>query len=238
MLDSSRTVHAVLSNNCSTLHWSDKTYAVHTVSTKTTHSWTWLGRSLTSQKQSLKHHQLSPNKYTRQHVYLRTLLRREHRMLFAEIDSQGGRSTPTSLQSTPFSSLHATSFALAQQAVVRDLWIWRTLVVRRSLPVPSVRTEHTPIDLTHTLLDFPLSVLNCTSALARVCRLHTPQLLMVTRQNSIAFATALLDSAFIANVGSSQPLPPLLTTCRCSTWTSTHSPAHRHSHPLFVTVRK
>ena len=72
MQDSSRTVHAVLSNNCSTLHWSDKTYTVHTVSTKTTHSWTWLGRSLTSLKQSLKHHQLSPNNYTRQHVYLRT----------------------------------------------------------------------------------------------------------------------------------------------------------------------
>ena len=50
-----------------------------------------------------------------------------------------------------FSSLRATSFALAQQAVVRDLWLWRTPVVRRSLP------EHTPIDLTHAPLDFPLS---------------------------------------------------------------------------------
>ena len=29
--------------------------------------------------------------------------------------------------------------------------------MRRSLPHPSVRTEHTPIDLTHTPLDFPLS---------------------------------------------------------------------------------
>ena len=37
--DSSRTVHAALSNNCWTLHWSDKTHTVHTVSTKTTHSW-------------------------------------------------------------------------------------------------------------------------------------------------------------------------------------------------------
>ena len=77
-------------------------------------------------------------------------------MLFAEIDSQGGRSTPTSLQSTPFPSLHATSFALAQQAVVSDLWMWRTLVARHALSHPPVRTEHTPIDLTHTLLDFPL----------------------------------------------------------------------------------
>ena len=127
------------------------------MSTKTTHSWTWLGGSLTSLKQSLKHHQLPPNNYTRQHVYLRTPPRREHRMLFAEIGSQGGRSTPTSLQSTPFSSLHATSFALAQQAVVRDLWIWRTPVARRALSHPPVRTEHTPIDLTHTPLDFPLS---------------------------------------------------------------------------------
>ena len=72
MPDSSRTVHAVLSNNCSTLHWSDKTYTVHTVSTKATHSWTWLERSLTSLKQRLKHHQSSPdNYYTRQHVYTR-----------------------------------------------------------------------------------------------------------------------------------------------------------------------
>ena len=31
------------------------------------------GRSLASLKQSLKHHQLSPNNYTRQHVYLRTM---------------------------------------------------------------------------------------------------------------------------------------------------------------------
>ena len=96
-----------------------------------------------SLKQSLKHHQLSPNNYTRQHVYLRTPPRREHRMIFAEIDSQGGRSTPTSLQSTPFPSLHA--------------WIWRTPVARRALSHPPVRTEHTPIDLTHTPLDFPLS---------------------------------------------------------------------------------
>ena len=73
----------------------------------------------------------------------------------SEIGSQGRRSTPTSLQSSPLSSLYATSLALAQQAVVRDLW--RTLVVRRSLPHPSVRTEHTPTDLTHTPLDFPPS---------------------------------------------------------------------------------
>ena len=69
----------------------------------------------------LKTSPIVANNYTRQHVCLRTPPRREHRMFFAEIDSQSGRSTPTSLQSTPFSSLHATSFALAQQAVVRDL---------------------------------------------------------------------------------------------------------------------
>ena len=51
--------------------------------------------------------------------------------------------------------MHATSLVLAQQAVVRDLW--SAPVVRRSLPHPSVRTEHTPIDLTHTPLDFTLS---------------------------------------------------------------------------------
>ena len=77
LLDSSRTVHAVLSNNCSTLHWSDKTHTIHTVSTKTTHSWTWLGRSLTSLKQILKHHQLLPNNYTRQLVYLRTFKKKK-----------------------------------------------------------------------------------------------------------------------------------------------------------------
>ena len=55
-------------------------------------------------KQSFIHHQLSPNNCTRQHVYLRTPPRREHRMLFAEIGSQSQRSTPTSLPSIPFSS--------------------------------------------------------------------------------------------------------------------------------------
>ena len=74
-------------------------------------------------------------------------------MLFAEIDSQGGRSTPD-CSLPPFSSLHA-SFALAQQAVVRD----------------DVLALSTPIDLTHTPFDF--RVLNCT------CQLHTLQLLMV-----------------------------------------------------------
>ena len=34
--------------------------------------------------------------------------------------------------------------------------------MRRSLPHPTVRTEHTPIDLTHTLLDFP--ALGCWTA--------------------------------------------------------------------------
>ena len=53
------------------------------------------------------------------------------------------------------STLHAALLALAQEAVVRDPW--SPPVVRRSLPHPSVRTEHTPINLTPALLDFPLS---------------------------------------------------------------------------------
>ena len=44
---------------------------------------------------------------------------------------------------------------LAQQAVVRDLW--SPPIVRRSLSHLPVRTEHTPIDLTRTPLNFPLS---------------------------------------------------------------------------------
>ena len=54
MPDRSRTVHAVLSNNCSTLRWSDKTYTVHTVSTKTTHSWNLAGKKSDVTKAKLK----------------------------------------------------------------------------------------------------------------------------------------------------------------------------------------
>ena len=93
--DSSRTVHAALSNSRSTY-----TGTVHTVSTKTTHSWTWLGRSLTLLKQSSEHHQSSPNNYTRQHVYLRTPPRRGHRMLFAELGTINSDLTAVS----PFSA--------------------------------------------------------------------------------------------------------------------------------------
>ena len=74
--------------------------------------------------------------------------------------------------------------------------------MRRSLPHPSVRTEHTPIDLTHTPLDFPLSGARLhPQALGCICRLYTLQLLMATRQTSIAFATAPPAPAFTANVG-------------------------------------
>ena len=193
------------------------------MSTKTTHSWTWLGRSLTSPKQSLKHHQLSPNNYTRQHVYLRTPPRREHRMLFAEIDSQGGRSTPTSLQSTPFSSQHTTSFALAQQAVVRDLWIWRTPVARRALSHPPVRTEHTPMDQTHTPLDFPLS--GAQLHLSAGPHLPTPHDTPAhgwPHAKPASLLRLLLLPLHSPRVwGSSQPLLPLQSWCRFPAWTST-----------------
>ena len=48
--------------------------------------------SLTSPKQSLKHHESSPHNIRTKYVNLRTPLRRERRVLFAELSSQGGRS--------------------------------------------------------------------------------------------------------------------------------------------------
>ena len=68
--------------------------------------------------------------------------------------------------------LHATSLVLAQQAVVRDLW--SPPVVTHSLPHPSVRTEHTPMDQTPALLD---SAFGCSTAPQHMLQL------LATRQN-------------------------------------------------------
>ena len=100
--NNSRTVHVVLSNNCSTLHWVRQKLTQFTM--------------------------CRPKKHT---------------------------STPSSLQFLHFHRCIATSLVLAQQAVVRDLW--SPPVVRHSLPHPSVRIEHTPIDMTYTLFVLPIS---------------------------------------------------------------------------------
>ena len=94
------------------------------------------------------------------HMNLRTPPRREQTVHFAEFASQG------------LSSLHATSLVLAWEAVVRDM---RNIhIVRRSLSHPSVA----PVDLTHTLLDFPILGARHHPSAGRICRLHTLRLLM------------------------------------------------------------
>ena len=98
-----------------------------------------------------------------------------------------GDQLQTLLQS-PFPSPHATFLVLAWQASVRDLFQYschETFLIS-----PSVRTDRTPVNLTHTLFDVCSQALDCTSALHRVCRLHTLHLLMATRQTSIITTTA------------------------------------------------
>ena len=118
-------------------------------------------------------------------------------MLFADSNSQGGRPTPASLSFLHFLSLHST--LLAWQALVCDLW--STPVVKRSLSHPSVRTEYTPIELTRTLFNVLSRALDCASALGRICRLHTPHLLMAARQTSIILTTAPPARAFLHEHG-------------------------------------
>ena len=85
-----------------------------------------------SLKQSLKHLESSPNNIHAKYVNLRTPLRRERRVLFAELGSRGGRSTPTHCR-LPLLSTHIASLMLVEQALVRDLWMWSTLAARRDL---------------------------------------------------------------------------------------------------------
>ena len=93
--------------------------------------------------------------------------------------------------------------------------------MRRSLSHPSVA----PIDLTHTLLDFPISGARHHPSAGRICRLHTLRL-MATRQ-SIIPATAPSAPAFAANVevepvASTIPVVPL-TRLGQYTFTTTSS---------------
>ena len=130
--------------------------------------------------------------------------------------------------SFPLSTLHATSLSLAQQAVVRDPW--SPPVVGRSLPHPSVRAEHPPINLTRTPFDVLSWALDCASALGRNCRLHTLHSLMAARQTSIAPATAPPAPAFVMNVeigsvASTTPVVAPLTRLNQYLSTITPSPA-------------
>ena len=130
MPTASCTRHTALSNNCSSPVRSDKFGTVHTVNQKQTHSWTWQERNLMSLKQSFKTPRVV-NIHTK-YVNLRTPLRRERRVLFAELSSRGGRSTPTHCR-FPLLSTHTASLMLFEQALVRDLWMWSTLAARRDL---------------------------------------------------------------------------------------------------------
>ena len=72
----------------------------------------------------------------------------------------------------PLSSTHTASLVLVKQALVRDLWMWSTPAARRAGSRPPVRTEHTPIDLTHTL--FILLISGARLHLGAGPRLPTP----------------------------------------------------------------
>ena len=118
-------------------------------------------------------------------------------MLFTELSSQGGRSTPTPLLFPTIVAATAT-LVLVKQALVRDLWMWSTPAARRALSHPPGRTEHTPIDLTHTLLVLLIS--GARLHLGAWPRLHALYLLMAARQTSIISATAPPAPAFVTNV--------------------------------------
>ena len=146
--DNSRTVHAVLSTNCSTPHWVRKNlHSSHYVDQSNTLV-DLAGKESVTTKAKLKHHESSPNKYSHQV--------RESPHSSSACSSHAPRRNRQSRWAinsdltavSPLSSVHATTLVLAQQAVVHDLW--SPPVVRRSLSHPSVRTEHTPIDLTHS----------------------------------------------------------------------------------------
>ena len=107
--------------------------------------------NLTSLKQNLKCHESSPSCFSTAYMNLRAPPRRERCMLFAELSSQGGRSTPTPLLFPTVVDAYCIAHARLKQALVRDLWMWSTPASRRALSHSPVRTEHTPIDLTHTL---------------------------------------------------------------------------------------
>ena len=79
--------------------------------------WTELERNRNTLKQSLNITSRHQNNVPTKHVNIRTTPLREYRLLFAEFSSQGGRSTPTSLQS-PFPSPHATFLVLAARFFV------------------------------------------------------------------------------------------------------------------------
>ena len=70
---------------------------------------------------------------------LRTPPRREYRMLFAELRSRDGRSTPNSLQPTHLCRQHATFLVLRLSMTHKN---------------SAVHTEYTKIDLTHTVSSF------------------------------------------------------------------------------------
>ena len=74
--------------------------------------------------------------------------RREYRMHFAEFSSQGGRSTPASLQS-PHPSPQATFLVLAWQGLGLRLVEYSSCEM--FCLSPSVRTERTPVNLTYSL---------------------------------------------------------------------------------------
>ena len=129
MPDNSRRVHTMLNNNRKAPRCAREKnlHSTHCADQKVTHVDS-AGKESEVTKAKLNITSRHQNNIRTNHVTLRTP-RREYRMLFAEFSSQGGRSTPTSLQS-PFPSKHATFLVLAWQASVRDLR--STPVMRRS----------------------------------------------------------------------------------------------------------
>ena len=81
--------------------------------------------NLTSLKQSLTHHESSPNNIRTEYVNLGTPPRRERRVLFAELSSQGGRSTPTPLLFPTIDDAYRITHKEGRRTDYLNLFTWR-----------------------------------------------------------------------------------------------------------------
>ena len=110
--------------------------------------------------------------------------------------------------------------------------MWSTPAARRALPHPPLRTEHTPIDLTHTLL----VLLGCSTAPPRWAASadsHTLYLLMAARQTSIISATAPPAPAFVTNV----EVDPVVSTIPVAFTIPSFEPVPTHDSSLALSAR-
>ena len=169
--------------------------------TKNSHMWTQLERIRNTQKQSLNITSRHQDDVPTKHVNLHTPPWREYCMLFAEFSSQGGRSTPTSLQS-PFPSPHATFLCSPRKPWSVTCGV---LLLRDSL------SHHL-----RALSTFVLRALDCASALDHVCRLQPLYLLTATHQTSIITTTGPAAHHSRCRVLHSFRTPPIIQLANAS----------------------